>query len=139
MPKVLTEDDVRVRIRRIQIVYLILLVLALLGSIGLVLSLTSGVSAQNGFETLLTLCLTGLIYFGLRFRRAWVVHLVLICSTFGLVMTLFTLSRQAGDIVALVGKLFSCFIGLFCTYQMSLFSRKDVRTFFQDKGSTIFG
>jgi hypothetical protein len=78
------------------------------------------------------------VYVGLRSRRSWAITLVLITSAFGFFSSFCKIIDPAGDILALIGKVFSCLFLFFFGYQIIFFRKREVRLFFGTKGQVLF-
>jgi hypothetical protein len=134
----LAEEKIGLQVRRIQKIYLFLLIVGILYFIGLVLGRGNG-TLKTELEPSAMFFATAVTYFGLRLGRQWVVHLILILSAFGLVNTLLSATEQPSNFAMLLIKALGFLFGLPCAYQVVFFSRKEVKVFFNDKGLTLFG
>jgi hypothetical protein len=134
----LAEEKIELQVRRIQKIYLFLLIVGILYFIGLVLG-WSDRPLKAELEPSMMFFASAVTYFGLRLRRPWVVHLILILSAFGLVNTLLSATELPSNFAILLIKALGFLFGFLCAYQMVFFSRKEVKVFFNDKGLTLFG
>jgi hypothetical protein len=82
--------------------------------------------------------LFGLIYFGLRTRREWVVPLVLVSAAFACLQATFVMLRPAGDAGVLATKVPAGLALWFFGYQLAFFSRPEVRALFKHHGRVVF-
>ena len=82
--------------------------------------------------------INGTVYIGLRRRRSWVIPLVLVTSAFGFFWAFCSMMDPAGDIWALFRKAFCCLLMFFFGYQISFFTKPQVRLFFGTKGQVLF-
>jgi len=89
-------------------------------------------------ETAIGLAMYWGVYVGLRSRRSWAITLVLITSAFGFFSSFCKIIDPAGDILALIGKVFSCLFLFFFGYQIIFFRKREVRLFFGTKGQVLF-
>lgn len=78
------------------------------------------------------------IYLGLRMRKEWLIHLILITSACQILWHAFSMLHAAEDMSMLICKLLG-FIGLFFySYQVCFFARPEVKVAFNERGSTLF-
>jgi hypothetical protein len=82
--------------------------------------------------------LFGLIYFGLRARREWVVPLVLVSAAFACLQATLVMLHPAGDAGVLATKVPAGLALWFFGYQLAFFSRPEVRTLFKHHGRVVF-
>jgi len=94
---------------------------------------------MEDLETVYTFLIFATAYLGLRFRWPWAVDFILIISAFGVLRTLLPLPEPPSVLSGLVLRVFGFLTGLLFAYQMVFFCRKEVKMFFNDKGSTLFG
>lgn len=115
--------------------------LLFLGVLGLVY-LASGVSHVYGGKDIpgyLIFCLiVSIKYYGLRFRRTWVVPLILYASALGIIRILFTGVNAENGVIMVIGVPVFFMMVLFYAYQIYFFSRTDVNRFFGRKGLIFF-
>lgn len=78
------------------------------------------------------------IYFGLRQRRSWVIHLVLIVSAIGIFGKFLNIIHPVATSLELTIKLFDVLLFIFYLYQLTFFSKREVKNIFGEKGKTIF-
>ncbi|WP_041285873.1 hypothetical protein [Desulfomonile tiedjei] len=77
------------------------------------------------------------IYFGLRYRRGWVIILILIFSALSGVSCFFNIMQPAQDLKSLISKFFGFLLFLFFAYNLIFFRRKEVRQVFSDKDTLV--
>ena len=138
MKAILTEDRIEMLIGRLKKLYLVLSCLGVLSVVGLVLGFGDKPLMED-LETVYTFLIFATAYLGLRFRWPWEVDFILIISAFGVLRTLLPLPEHPAVLSGLVLRVFGVLTGLLFTYQMVFFCRKEVKMFFNDKGSTLFG
>jgi hypothetical protein len=127
-------------VQTIQKIYLVLIVLSVLGTLGLLLGMTPRLSALGPLAALQTSLVTAIecvIYLGLRWRRKWVITLVLIFSALSCATIFFNIMHPAEYMRELFSKLVGILLLLFYGYQIYFFRRKDVRERFGDKGTLV--
>lgn len=122
-------------VRAVQTIYLVLMVL---GCIAAVLSILLSVSILSFLKDVAFVIIYGTAYLGLRYRKEWVITLILILSAlncFSLIFPIFIPAETASDFWA---KLISLFMFFFFAYNIVLFRRSAVRSLFRDKGTVVF-
>ncbi len=78
------------------------------------------------------------IYFGLKFKKNWVINIILIYSSFA-VINLFLFSFQLSDQVSIIFYKLVGFIFLFFhVYQIYFFSSREVKILFKERGTPFF-
>jgi hypothetical protein len=137
MQAILAEDRIGMLIGRFKILYLVVSCFGFLSFVGLFLGFGDKPLMENK-ETIISFLIYATTYFGLKSRKPWVVDFILIISAFGILRTLLSLSDYPADLYGLVQRVFTFFWGLIFAYQIFYFSRKEVKMFFNDKGSTLF-
>jgi hypothetical protein len=90
------------------------------------------------WESFVSLLIYISIYFGLKKRSHWVIHLVLICSAFSIFVIFISILSPAESIAMLVGKVINVMLLFFFIYQINFFRRKEVKTFFSTSGVEFF-
>jgi hypothetical protein len=96
---------------------------------------------SSGAQALLSVAvagLFGLIYFGLRARREWVVPLVLVSAAFACLQAAIVILHPAGEAGVLVTKVPAGLALWFFGYQLAFFSRPEVRALFKHHGRVVF-
>lgn len=129
------RERTQIIVLRIQRFYLLL---TILGLFTLSLVVFSRGFQRRYLEEFIILIIFGIIYFGLKRRKVWVIMLILIFSVFQCLGALFKIIQPAEDIGTLLLKLISCLLFFFYAYQLSFFRRKEVRTLFGDQGVVLF-
>ncbi len=86
-------------------------------------------------QDVLLATLYGCAYFGPAIQKKWVITLVLIVSAFGCISGFVNVIQPAGDIKALLAKIFFSLWLLFFGYQIVFFRKANVRGLFRDKGT----
>lgn len=129
------QDDIRRAVRRIRRVYLVLSVMA---SIAAFSHLLEWKGIWDVLPDVLLGTLYGLVYVGLRFRKEWVVTLILIFSALSCLGLLLLVMSPADGIRMILGKVFCLALFLFFAYNIMFFRRARVRMFFGNKGTLVF-
>jgi len=126
MVSILPEDRIDTMVRRFQTVYLVLSLLGLFYVCGLIIG-WGDKPPREELESLIMVLFIGATYLGLRFRAPWVVHMILICSAFGVMRTFLFLFEYTPDLFALVLKTIGLLNGLLCAYQIFFFQKERLR------------
>lgn len=119
-------------IRRVHLAFTVL------GCFAVLFLLLKPTRAEDVLQVVAFVILFGLIYFGLRYRREWVVTLVLLFSAYNCLRYFLLLVSPAENIKTLFGKVLGLLLLLFYTYTMMFFLRAPVRTLFGDKDTLLF-
>jgi hypothetical protein len=133
------EERIRLTAQRSQIVYLALGSLGLLYLISLVVRWDEQSAVSDGAETLLMMFVSMTTFLGLKQRSAWVIDLIRIVSVFWVVNAILSAFEPPGDLLGLLLKALGYVLGVFFLHQIFFFSKKEVRSFFRDRGKTLFG
>jgi hypothetical protein len=135
------EDKIISAIRWIKRGYLILIFIGLWGLFGkIILDHT----IYENLRVIIILLIDITIYYGLRYRKEWVIALILFVSTFSLIFLF--LRIVLGQVATEYTTVFSLTIAyiiiialsLFYFFQIYFFSKKDVRIFWRTKGHILF-
>ena len=126
---------VRELILRIQKIYLALFIIFFLKTL-------SSFSKQVGYrvigENLISLFLFGTVYYGLRRKRSWVIPLALIYSAYSVFWRFVEIFQPVNGFSMLIQKVFSALLLLFFAYQLKLFVKQEVNSFFGSRDRVIF-
>ncbi|MFH1113532.1 MAG: PDZ domain-containing protein [Pseudomonadota bacterium] len=129
------QDKIRRAVRRIQRVYLVFSVAAFL----MVLShLMEWKGIWDVLPGLSFGILYGLVYVGLRYRKEWVVTLILIFSAVSCLRFFILVMSPGENIRMMLAKVFGLALLLFFAYNIMFFRRARVRMLFGDKGTLVF-
>jgi hypothetical protein len=101
-------------------------------------SLVDDPSGARALLSTLVAGLFGLIYFGTRARREWVVPLVLVSAAFACLQAALVILHPAGDAGVLATKVPAGLALWFFGYQLAFFSRSEVRALFKHHGRVVF-
>ena len=133
------EDKICTILRRIQRVYLVLLILTGLSTLPLLTSIIAEPPIpENEIKDVIQFCLYLSVYWGLIKIKKWVVPLILLTSTFSSLLLFLQFLTPATDAKQLLAKGISAFMCLFFVYQTIFFSKKEVRVFFGMNKQIIF-
>jgi hypothetical protein len=80
----------------------------------------------------------GLIYYGIKFKKSWVVHYTLIISAFSCFWYFLCIIYPAKSVYELFSKVIYCLLLLFFGYQLKFFRKKEINLFFKTKGQILF-
>lgn len=122
----------------VQTIQRIYLTFAVLASLSLLSHLLESAGVVEVLKPVLVGTLYGLVYFGLRNRKEWVIALVLILSALNCVPCFLVIMRPAEDIKTLLARILGFLLLLFFAYNIMFFRRAHVRTLFGDKGTLVF-
>jgi hypothetical protein len=90
-------------------------------------------------ETTFGLTINTLILYGIKKRMHWLVSLILFYSTWTLFSNfLHVIGQTATNSTMIVQKIGSFLFALFAIYQIYIFTRKDTKLYFNEKGQTIY-
>jgi hypothetical protein len=135
----MTRTAIESVVQTIQRVYLLFAVLGVIGSLGVLAGLTLRLqSFEDLVQVLFLTALDGTIYLGLRWRKKWVIALVLIFSALNIIACIANILHPAEDTMALLGKLVAIFFLAFYGYQIYFFRKAGVRSRFGDRGVLVF-
>ena len=134
---ILAEIRIDTIVRRIRRVYAFLIIMDLFLLFGLARHANEPV-LNEAIERLIMLTLHSFLYFGLSEKKPWVIHLILICSLFGIIYGLIPILEPSSNFIRVLGKAIACLLVLFYAYQLSFFSKREVKAFFQEKGMILF-
>ena len=108
--------------------------LAILGKLAGLPSVQKYSTAVMAFNSLLDLA----ILFGIYKKRSWLVPLVLFYAYLNIVGRLaLVVLPQVSDIKMLEGKVVHLMFAVFCIYQVIVFSKKETKLYYSEKGQTI--
>ncbi len=92
----------------------------------------------SGAERALTSLIGITVLFGIYKRKTWTVPLVLFFSCWNLAISfLHVIGKKAVDIGMLERKFIHLSSALFCIYQILVFTRKETKAYFREKGQTV--
>ncbi len=123
-------------VQGIQQIYLLLIALGLLSSLGF-LGITprpSTLDLLGEWQRTFVRAIDCVIFLGLQWRKKWVITLVLIFSALGCATILFNIMQPVEEMRALLLRIS---LLLFYGYQIYFFSRKDVRERFGSKRTLV--
>jgi hypothetical protein len=90
-------------------------------------------------EILLGLMTNVMILYGLNKRKNWIPPFILFYSTWGLFSQFIRIVGQSATSSSSLTTNFGRFLsGMFFVYQIYLFTRKDIKLYFREKGQTIY-
>ncbi len=137
---VLPSEKIEKIIKNLRKVYAFLIVLGVLSASFFFIDSAVGdtTTKTQHKEGLINLLLYISIYFGLRKRSHWVVHLILICSAFALFVISIDILSPAESIEMLVTKIVNVILLFFFIYQINFFRRNEVKTFFSTSGVEFY-
>jgi multisubunit Na+/H+ antiporter MnhF subunit len=92
----------------------------------------------NDIEIIVNVIINSLAIYGLYKRKSWIVPLILIYSAWNFVAKFIRVIGGASpDLNALGHKFGHLLIALFFAYQLYLFTRKETKRYFQEKGQIV--
>lgn len=121
-----SEKSIRIVVAILKPYYLVLPVLA---GLGFVLTLNTSFLLTYALPSLIGVA----VFIGLQKRKSWVVFLVLILSAFAVVSLFLYQPENIYQVLAKFGGL------LINVLQIFFFTRKEVRSYFKTKDTTLFG
>ena len=124
--------------RKVIIIKRIYFALFILWAIGTLYNFYAHSKIGEMLEGFICVILYIVIYLGLRYRKDWVIHLVLITSAFSCFWFGIRILIPSEDITALISKFLIVFLLFFFGYQILFFRKPEVRKFFGVKGKEIF-
>lgn len=134
------EEKIGIILRRIQNVYLVLLIFSGLLILPLLASLIGEPPIpEKELQDLFQFGLNLSIYLGLYKKRKWVVPFILIVSAFSSLLFLLQFLTPATDTKLLLAKGTSGLMCIFFVYQAIFFSKKEVQNFFGMNNKMILG
>jgi|SRR3990172_10851210 len=136
--KNLTSDRIITVTRRIQKVYFALVCIGIIDTIYTLSGISETFSLRESIQGVINLLIYFFVYIGLRFRKTWVIPLVLISSAWLVVSTFLYTFQLTVDILGLLSKFLGIILVLFYSYQLHFFSKREVRAFFGTKGTIFF-
>lgn len=109
-------------------------ILAFLGKLAHLPSVQKYSVAVISFNSLVHLA----ILFGIYKKKIWLVPLILLYSYLNIVgLLVLVVLTQASDIAMLKEKVVHIIVALFWIYQVIVFSRKETRLYYRERGQTI--
>ena len=123
------------RLRTIQKIYL---AFALLGSLDTSIHLLKSAEMSYVLPCALFATVDFLIYFGLRYRRGWVVTLLLIFAAYSCFASFIGALSPAENLKTLFAKIVVLLLLFFFAYNIMFFSKPRVRALFRDRGTLVF-
>jgi hypothetical protein len=108
--------------------------LVLVGKLAGLPSVQKYSTAVISFNTLIDLA----ILFGIYKKKVWLVPLLLLYAYLNIMGRLaLVVLPQASDIRMLEGRFVHMMLAVFCIYQVIVFSRKETKLYYSEKGQTI--
>jgi hypothetical protein len=135
--KILTDDRIIIT-KRIQRIYFALVCIGTLDVIFNVSGISENLPQGETLQGFVNLFLYLVVYVGLRFRKKWLIPMVLISSAWLSLIALLTTLQPAVDVSGLLTKPVGILVVLFCAYQMHFFSRREVKSYFGTKETIFF-
>lgn len=117
-----TEDRINGYIGFFRYYFLFLAILALVVFLGYI------VLDERRFDVLGSAAISGVIYYGISNRKSWVTIVITLLAAWGIVSNIFSPTNLLASLLAIA----------FQTFQIYFFNRKDVKSHFNTKGTTIF-
>ncbi len=137
MDNVKIENRIRI-LRKIYVFFIAFPLLYAIAVAGSGLYVDTGHFQRNLLELTLSSFVFSVTYWGLKKRREWVVLVVLFSSYMMLIANLvFIIAEGAPGTGALAQRFGAAPYVLFSAYQINLFSKKEVSSYFKDKGAVL--
>ena len=139
--ELLLEEKIRSKISIIRKIYFILPILYLIYFVsGILMGYFPDVNPKPNFiETICGIAFFGLIYFGLRFKSEWVIPAILYNSSISIVFVLINFGKPAGDLLSYFMRAgFDALAVFFFFYQIKMFTKRAVISYFGGKGKVLF-
>ena len=130
--------DQSILVKNVVIVRRVYLALVILLAINTLTSVFVLSNIRKMLEGFIFFIVYGVIYFGLRYMKDWVIQLVLITSAFSCFWFVIRILIPSVDITALIFKLLAGLLVFFFGYQIAFFRKPEVRRFFGAKGREVF-
>ncbi len=93
---------------------------------------------EISLEFLLVFFIHTSIYFGLKFRKKWVVNVILISSSYSLISRFLFSFQLSNEVTIIFYKLVAFIFLFFDVYQIYFFSKRGVKFFFKDRVPPLF-
>lgn len=140
---ILSDTKIENILKIIRRIYIFLIIWSGLYFISVVIALIIGEAVDktqraHNWEMLITFMVYVIIYIGLKNKMKWVVPLVLIVSSFSLFWAIIGIVIPSENIEMVVQKFISICLLLFFIYQLSFFSKREVKSFFNEQGVVFF-
>lgn len=135
--EVLPFERVNVICKRIQKFYLLLVCLGIISLVSHIPDIKESILRQDWLESAITLIIFICIYIGLRTRAKWIVPLILLYSAYGLFSAYTNGIQPAENVKDLVHKCVEVLYVIFYVYQIIFFKKKEVKLYFNVKGTII--
>jgi len=130
--------DQSILVKNVVIVRRVYLALVILLAINTLTSVFVLSNIRKMLEGFIFFIVYGVIYFGLRYMKDWVIQLVLITSAFSFFWFVIRILIPSVDITALVFKVLASLLVFFFGYQITFFRKPEVRRLFGAKGREVF-
>ena len=130
-------ERVNVICKRIQKFYLLLMCLGIISLVSRIPDIKDSILRRDWLESAITLIVFICIYIGLRTRAKWIVPLILLFSAYGLFSAYINGIQPAENVTDLVHKCVEVLYIIFYTYQFIFFTKKEVKLFFNVRGTII--
>ena len=134
----IVKMDQSILVKKVMIVRRVYLALVILLAISTITSIFVQSNIRKMLEWIVFVIVYGAIYFGLRYMKDWVIHLVLITSSFSCFWFVIRILIPSVDITALIFKVLAGLLVFFFGYQIILLRKPEVRKLFGSKGREVF-
>jgi hypothetical protein len=131
----IVNDRIKRRISVVQKIYLVIIIFI---GLGLMSNIFRQKQPGEIAESITAIAIYGLIYYGIKFKKSWVVHYTLIISAFSCFWYFLCIIYPAKSVYELFSKVIYCLLLLFFGYQLKFFRKKEINLFFKTKGQILF-